>query len=62
MPLLQSALARRYRREERDIAVGFQDPDGGRPVVATYSARDLVNAAEEARALAARVAAVWRRP
>jgi hypothetical protein len=62
MPLLQSALARRYRREERDIAVGFQDPDGGRPIVATYSARDLLNAAEEARMLAARVAAVWRRP
>jgi hypothetical protein len=62
MPLLQSALARRYRRDERDIAVGFQDPDGGRPIVATYSARDLLNAAEEARTLAARVAAVWRRP
>lgn len=59
MPLLQSALARRYRREERDIAVGFQDPDGGRPIVATYSARDLLNAAEEARMLAAMVAAVF---
>jgi hypothetical protein len=61
-PLLQSALARRYRRDEADIAVGFQDPRGGRPIVATYSARDLSKATEEARTIAARVAAVWSTP
>lgn len=56
MPLIQRAIARRCRRDEFDVRVGFQRLDGSGLHVVRFTERQIAAALERAETLAAQVA------
>lgn len=61
MPLIQLGVAERYQRDAAEVRVGFQQLDGSKLSLVSFSEAELRAAEQRARGVAQRLAAEWAR-